>query len=160
MAARRGAAREAAWYVAATLQRLQRNEEALEAFLSAEALWPEGRDPVLTWYEAVASHQLGLYGRADSLAASLSGAGGPRIAEQARKLRAQMAPLLTATPADRHLDFYLARARALAASRAPVARLYLAEARALSRRTAPCLRCAEIDRLEASLGGARGAMAR
>lgn len=151
VAQRVGAGEQAAWYLAATLQKLGRNEEALEAFLEAEHAWPAGRDTVLTWYEAVASHELGLFAYADRLAARLSAEAGPRLAEQAEKLRRQLQPLLTATPTSAQVDFHLGRIQALKGSRRKLALLHLEEARSLSRRSASCVRCDEVERLSTEL---------
>lgn len=160
VAEKRGASVRVQWYLAATLQKLGRNDDALYAFAVAERTAPAGRNAVLTWYEAVASHDVGLFTRADALAARVASEGGPKLAEQAQRLRAQMANLLGATPTAAQLEFHLSRARALA-TRREVALLYVGEARALAQRTAACARCDEIDRLANELGAAPlGAMAR
>jgi len=126
-----GAGPGSRWYLAATLQKLERTDEALAEFLRAEQEAPASRDAVLTWYEAVASHQARLYVRADRLLASMDRAG-PRLQEQSAQLRAQLAPLLSAPVTPGVLEWYLERARA---QRSPeVAALYRQEAQALSAR--------------------------
>lgn len=137
---------QARWYVAAALTKTGRHDEAVETFLSAAEVDPQGRDAVLTWHEAVASYELRLYTRADALLAGLVTAS-PKIREQVEQLRAKMAPVLTAVPPGESVDAYLAQAgRARAAGRAGLARLIAEEARALARRRSDCYRCEDAER--------------
>ncbi|MDQ3263817.1 MAG: hypothetical protein M3Y59_09170 [Myxococcota bacterium] len=129
-----GAGPQARWYLAAALQKTGRTDEALAEFLRAEQEAPSSRDAVLTWYEAVASHEARLYARADRLLSSIQRAG-PKLQEQVRQLRTQLAPLLSAPATPGVLEWYLQRGRTR--EPAAVAALYLEEARGLSARATP-----------------------
>lgn len=143
-----GAGPIARWYAASALAQAGRSEEAVEEFLAAAAAAPEARDAVLTWHEAVASHDARLYRRADRLLAQMGSSAGPRIAEQAAKLRAQIAPLLRAEPTAANVNWYVDRARALYGSDHPaLARLFAEEGLAVARRRPDCRACAEAEQL-------------
>jgi tetratricopeptide (TPR) repeat protein len=119
----------AVWYVAATLVKLKRPEDALVEFARAESTAPEERDGLLDYYHALACYEARLYFCADRLLAVLGEAPGPRIAAQARKIRADLAPLLTAPPPVTAIDWYHARGEeALKAGRAALACDYYEEA--------------------------------
>jgi len=146
-----GAGAQARWYIAATLSKLGRPEDALEAFLSAAAGDPGMRDVLLTYHEAVASQDARLYARADRLLSSVGSGGGPAIAEFAAKLRAQLAPLLQATPTHASVDWYLDRVAANRAGRPRLAALFAEEAARVAHRTPDCYRCADADKLAGAL---------
>lgn len=147
-AERLGAGAQARYYVGATLVKLERYDEALEAFLDATARAPAAKDALLAYYEALASHGARLYRRADALFAAIGAEAGPRIAEQARRAREELATVLKTVPKDGTVDWYLTRAEELArAGRAGVAALYAEEALALGRLQPSCHRCAEAERL-------------
>jgi tetratricopeptide (TPR) repeat protein len=144
---------EARWYSAATLYKLGRVEEALEAFGEAERAAPELRDGVLDFYAASAAFEARLYLTADERLATLSEQAGPKLGAEVRRLRERIAPLFARPPESRSIDWYLARAEEERRSaRKGVARLFFAEAAALARRTpAPHHRLAEaLSGLEAS----------
>jgi tetratricopeptide (TPR) repeat protein len=104
--------RGAAWYVAAALTKMSRSDEALTEFARAEAAAPEERDGLLDYYHALACYDARLYFCADRLLGAIGQEAGPRIADQARKIRADLAPLLTAPPPPSSIDWYHARAAA------------------------------------------------
>ena len=104
--------RGATWYVAAALTKMGRAEEALTEFARAETAAPEERDGLLDYYHALACYDARLYFCADRLLAALGEQPGPRIAGQARKIRGDLAPLLTALPPPASIDWYHARAAA------------------------------------------------
>jgi tetratricopeptide (TPR) repeat protein len=104
--------RGAAWYVAAALTKMGRAEEALTEFARAEAAAPEERDGLLDYYHALACYEARLYFCADRLLAAIGQEAGPRIAGQARKIRVDLAPLLTAPPPPSSIDWYQAQAAA------------------------------------------------
>jgi tetratricopeptide (TPR) repeat protein len=123
----------AAWYVAAALVKLKRPEDALEEFARAATAAPGDRDALLDYYRALACYDARLYACADHLLAAVGEQPGPRIAAQARKIRADLTPVLAATPSAATVDWYQARGQAaLAAGRAPLATLYFEEAIRLS----------------------------
>lgn len=130
-----GAVGEADWYIAASLVKLDRAEEALESFANARKVAPEARDALLDYYHALACYQARLYLCADALLAAVGDASGPRIGAQARKLRAEIAELFRQPPVPSSIDWYHERAaRARAERRAPLAVRYLEEAVLLAER--------------------------
>jgi hypothetical protein len=92
-------------YAAATLVKLGRPEEAVEAFAAIE----EGRDTLLDYYRGVACYQARLYLCADRLLASVGARSGPRIAEEAARARAAIASELAKEPPRPTVDWYLTR---------------------------------------------------
>jgi len=92
-------------YAAATLVKLGRPEEAVEAFAATE----EGRDTLLDYYRGVACYQARLYLCADRLLASVGARSGPRIAEEAARARAAIASELAKEPPRSTVDWYLTR---------------------------------------------------
>jgi hypothetical protein len=91
-------------YTAATLVKLGRPEEALEAFAAS----PPGADDLLDWYRALACYGARLYVCAGRLLASLDRAG-PKAAAEAGKLRAEIGRALAPEPTPASIDWYLAR---------------------------------------------------
>lgn len=143
---------DAAGYAAATLVKLDRAEEAIEAFAALKAAGAPA-DPLLDYYQALACHQLGLYLCADRLLASVGDRSGPRIGAQARKIRADIAPLLTAQPSAENVDRdHQLGARAAAAGRRALAAAYYREAAALAERRGDGRRRAEALAALARLG--------
>jgi tetratricopeptide (TPR) repeat protein len=139
-----GAVGEADWYIAASLVKLDRAEEALESFASARKVAPEARDALLDYYHALACYQARLYLCADGLLAAVGEASGPRIGAQARKLRAEIAALFRQPPVPTSIDWYHARAaQARAAGRSQLAVRYLEEAVLLAGRRTDRHRLAE-----------------
>lgn len=118
-------------YVAASLLKLGRAEEAVEAFSSI----PVGRDPLLDYYRALALYEVRLYGAADRILAGIGERAGPRIAAQLKKIRADIAAALAPGPEAVTIDWYLDRCvRAHAGRRPALAVAYCQEAAAMSAR--------------------------
>ena len=105
---------EAARYAGVTLVKLGRDEEAIEALGDPQAQ----EDPLMSWYRALAYHAAGLPVAADRLLAELGGRAGPRVTEQAARLRAELAHRLATVPEREDVDAALVRcAAARSASR-------------------------------------------
>ncbi|WP_242337381.1 MULTISPECIES: hypothetical protein [Anaeromyxobacter] len=122
---------EAAGYAGAALVKLDRFEEAVETFETAG----DGGLPLHDYYRALACYGARLYTCADRLLAGLGDRSGPRIAEQARAIRAELAPALAAAPSETTLAWYRARCQARRAEgRAALAAAYCREADALATR--------------------------
>lgn len=126
---------EAAWYAAATLQKLGRAEEAVEAFARAGKTAPAAHDALLDYYRAMACYDARLYECADRLLANVGDSPGPRIAQQAAKARGYIAVLAQEPPTDANVAWYRAReSEARAAGQQELAAAYAAEAAALELR--------------------------
>ncbi len=134
--AERLGAGEARGYAAAALVKLDRPEDALELFEGPGGS-PSGEHPLLDYYHALACYEARLYLCADALLAGVGERTGPRIADQARRLRHEIALAIPAEPPQDSIDWYLARAADRAgAGRAVLARAYATEALALGSRRA------------------------
>jgi hypothetical protein len=132
--ARNLGARDAAAYAAASLVKLGHFEEALEAFADAG---PPGEDALLNYYRALACHGARLFARADAILAAIGDRAGPKLAEQASRIRADLAPKLAAPPDPATLAWYRQRCDELRrARRTALAELFCEEAAATERRTA------------------------
>jgi hypothetical protein len=129
---------EAAAYAGAALVKLERWEEAVETFETA----PPGGHPLHDYYRALACYGAQLYACADRLLAGIGDRSGPRIAEQARALRAELARALAAPPSDASLAWYRDRCE---------------ERRAQGRATLAAAYCREVDALASRRGAARTA---
>jgi tetratricopeptide (TPR) repeat protein len=141
----------ASWYVASTLVKLHRPEDALDAFERAETAAARDRDALFDYYHALACYDARLYFCADHLLSALGEQTGPRIAAQARQIRAELAHLISTPPSTGAIDWYHARAQAaLGAGRAALARSYYGEASSLA-----ALRSDGYRRKEALAGLAR-----
>ena len=97
---------EATTYAGAALVKLGRPEDAIEVFGGVEG---ESPDALIEYYRAVAAYDARLYQAADRLLAAVGDRSGPKIAQQAVKLRSQIADALTAEPSTASIDWYLAR---------------------------------------------------
>jgi tetratricopeptide (TPR) repeat protein len=123
----------AAWYVAASLVKLRRSEEALIEFARAEAQAPKERDALFDYYRALACYQAKLYLCADRLLAAVGAGAGPRIAAQAQQVRADLVAVTTQTPPTEAIDWYHVQGQAaLKAQRPPLALAYFDEAAGLA----------------------------
>jgi tetratricopeptide (TPR) repeat protein len=123
---------EAAGYAGAALVKLERFEEAVETFETAG----DGGLPLHDYYRALACYGARLYTCADRLLANLGDRSGPRIAEQARAIRAELAPALAAPPSETTLAWYRTRCEARRAEGRPaLAAAYCREADALATRS-------------------------
>jgi hypothetical protein len=127
-------------YAAATLVKLARPEEALEAFAPTE----EGRDTLLDYYRGIACYEARLYMCADRLLARVVARSGPRIAQEAAKARAAIASELAKEPPRPTIDWYLARCgERRDEGRPAIAVAYCQEAAALADRRADRYRLSE-----------------
>jgi hypothetical protein len=132
VAQRLGAGPDTGWYVAATLVKLGRTEEALEAFARSAREAPAAKDGLLDFYRALACYDARLYLSADAILADIGARAGPNIAEEARKMRKQISSVFTSEPGKSAVDWYHARAQtALSDKRQDLARAYLHEAAAI-----------------------------
>lgn len=123
----------AIWYVAASLSKMGRPEDAVVEFERAQSAAPDERDDLLDYYHALACYDARLYFCADRLLAQVGDQAGPRIAAQARKVRADVAPLLRTAPEAAAVDWYHAHGgAALAAGKPALARAYYNEAASLA----------------------------
>lgn len=117
-------------YAAAALVMLGRPEEALEAFAAS----PPGGDELLAWYHALALYQARLYTAASRALARVD-VGGPRVAAEVAKLRAETARVLGVEPARETIDWYLVRCEERrTAGRTVLAAAYCQEAQDLAAR--------------------------
>jgi tetratricopeptide (TPR) repeat protein len=117
------------WYVAATLVKLKRPEEAITAFASAQAKDPADRDGLFDYYHALACYDVRLYHCADRLLSAVGERAGPKIAGQARKVRGDLAPLLSKVAPPGAIDWYHAHGLdALSGNHPAVAAAYFEEA--------------------------------
>ncbi len=132
--AERLGAPEAAGYAAASLVKLDRAEEAVEAFGPDTA---PGRDALLDYYRALACYGARLYVCADRVLARIGDRSGPRIAAQASKVRERIGAELRGEPSRVAIDWYLSRCAALRSEgRQTLSQAFCAEAAALSARRA------------------------
>ncbi len=144
VAQRLGTGGEADWYIAASLVKLGRSEEALESFAAARKRAPDARDALLDYYHALACYEVKLYLCADTLLDAVGEASGPRIGEQVRKLRSDISALFRAAPTPASIDWYHVRAAEARTARRPVlAARYLEEAVRLAERRGDRHRLAE-----------------
>lgn len=146
---------EAGWYAASCLVRLGRSEDAVEAFDEATQRAPSLRDDLFDYYNAVACHEARLYLCADRLLAGLGDRSGPRIREEALKLRSRVATVLDGEPSKATVDWYLARAKEARERRPRLAASYLREATGLAGRRPDRYRKAEADAALARAGVGR-----
>ena len=117
------------WYVAAALVKLKRPEDAITEFARAEVRAAADRDGLFDYYHALACYDARLYSCADRLLATIGDEPGPKIAEQARKIRRDLAPVLTVPAPPSTIDWYHARGQAaLRAGREVLAVAYFEEA--------------------------------
>ncbi len=148
-----GAGPDARAYAAAALVKLDRPEEAVELFgPKAET------DPVLEFYRALACYQSRLFTCADKALEVAMGRFGPRVAEEARALRAQIQRTLSEEITPQAVDWYLRKGEvALQGGQPGLGRLYAEEARELGKRRKDCHRCADADALAARAKAAAAA---
>jgi hypothetical protein len=139
---------EAGPYAAAALLKLGRVEEAVEAFRGT----PGDGDALLDYYHAVACYEGRLYLCADRLLAAVGARSGPRIADQAARMRALIAAELAGEPPRTSIDWYLARcAERRDGGRPALAQAFCHEAVGLAERRADRYRFAEASTALATL---------
>lgn len=142
-------------YAGAALVKLGRAEEAIEAFGEEPA---GGRDALLDYYRAVACHDARLYLCADRILAGIGDRSGPRIAEQAGRMRARIAAMLANEPETATVDWYLGRCAALGkAGRRVLAAAFCRESAALAARRGDRYRLEEATAAIAPLENAAAA---
>ena len=142
--------REAAAYAGAALVKLERWDEAVETFETAVP----GGHPLHDYYHALACYGARLYTCADRLLADVGDRSGPRIAEQARGVREEIAGALSAPPSETSLAWYRARCEARRAEgRTALADAYCREADALAARRVGATRAAGVDTAAAPRNG-------
>ncbi len=125
-------ARDARTYAGVALVKLDRPEEAIEAFGGVDG---PGNDAVADYYRALAAYGARLYVAAERLLAAEGDRAGPRLADTVAKLRARIAPALAQEPKTATIEWYATRCEARRRERRPVlAAAYCAEAAALSAR--------------------------
>ncbi len=145
-------ASDAGPYAAASLVKLGRAEEAVEAFAPTE----EGRDALLDYYRGIACYEARLYLCADRLLAAVSARSGPRIAEEAAKARAAIASELAKEPPQPTIDWYLTRCgERRDAGRSTLAAAFCQEAVGLAERRSDRYRMSEAATQLSSLPGSR-----
>jgi hypothetical protein len=131
VAARLGA-KETDPYVASALVKLGRHEEAVELFGGGDA---PGPDALIDYYRALACWGARLYGCADRLLAGIGDRSGPKVAEQAVRLRAAIAVELRRPPTQAALEWYRGRcADEKRTGRTALAGAYCREAAAVAAR--------------------------
>lgn len=154
--AERLGAKDARAYAGAALVKLDRPEDALELFEGPDGPAP-GAHPLLDYYHALACYGARLYLCADALLAGVGEQTGPRISEQARQIRQDIAVAVSAEPPRDGVDWYLARAERRAEAGKPVlARAFAVEARALGARRADRYGIAQAEAWLARLSPAAG----
>ena len=126
---------EASWYSAASLLKLGRAEEAVEAFVSAERSKPAAGDALLEVYRGQACYAAQLLLCADRWFESAEARAGPRLAPQLRALRTAIRDALRPDQIEPAIDRFLDRARALQRSRPALAFAFAEEATALAARS-------------------------
>ena len=142
--------KESGDYAGATLVKLERPLEAIEAFGGLDG---PGRDALTDYYRAVAAYEARLYLAADRLLAAVGSRSGPKISEQATNLRGRIAAALAESPAPAAIDWYLAQcAEQRGLKRAILSSTYCQEAAAQASRRSDHYRLAEAQ------AGAAGAL--
>jgi hypothetical protein len=125
-------------YVASALVKLGRYEEAVELFGVDDA---PGPDALIDYYRALACWGARLYGCADRLLAGIGDRSGPRVSEQAVRLRAAVAAELRHPPAVATVEWYRGRcADEKRTGQEALAEAYCREAAALAARRAASVR--------------------
>lgn len=119
-------------YIASAMVKLGRYEEAVELFGGGDA---PGSDALIDYYRALACWGARLYGCADKLLAGIGDRSGPRVADQAARLRATIAGELRGQPSQSAVDWYRGRcADERRVGRKALAEAYCREAGALAAR--------------------------
>jgi hypothetical protein len=93
-------------YVGAALVKLGRHEEAVEHFGGGVEAGP---DPLIDYYRALACWGARLYLCADRLLAGVGSRAGPQVAQEAARLRAEIAAEFSRVPSAATVDWYAGR---------------------------------------------------
>jgi len=127
--------RQASAYSGASLVKLERFEEAIEAFGSKDGA---ARDALIDYYRALACYGARLYVCADETLVRIGERSGPKLAGLAATIRADVAAKLAMEPTPVALQWYATRcAQRRSEGRAILAQAYCAEASALAKRSPP-----------------------
>jgi len=126
---------EASWYSAASLLKLGRAEDAVEAFVLAERSSRAGGDALLEVYRGQACYAAQLLLCADRWFESAEARAGPRLAPQLRALRTAIREALRPDQIEPAVDRFLDRASALQRTRPALAFAFAEEASALAGRS-------------------------
>lgn len=146
---------EASWYAAASLLKLGRAEDAVEAFVLAERGTRSAGDALLEVYRGQACYAARLYLCADRWFESAASRAGPRLAPELKALRAAIGDALQPEQLAPAIDRILARASELSGTRPILAAAYADEAVALSARSPARHRAAEATALAGRLAAPR-----
>ena len=120
-------------YAAVSLVKLDRFEEALEAFDGV----PKSDDALLNFYRAIACYGAHLYACADEILKGLGGRGGPKITGEVASLRRDVAAQRAQSPADDVIAGHARRCAELRVQkRSALADAYCRESAALGARRA------------------------
>jgi hypothetical protein len=123
---------EAATYAATTLLKLNRPEDAVEAFGPGDA---PGQDPIVDYYRGLACYEARLFQCAVGLMAAVGDRAGPRIAGLAGDVRAKAAAALAPEPTRETIDWYVTRCTAeRQVKRAVLGAAYCREAAGMGKR--------------------------
>ena len=142
---------EASWYAAASLLKLGRAEDAIEAFVVAERSNRSAGDALLEVYRGQACYAAQLLLCADRWFESAGARAGPRLAPQLKALRTAIRDALQQGQLDPAIDRFLDRAGAVQATRPALAFAFAEEAAALASRSASRHRQTEATTLAARL---------
>jgi tetratricopeptide (TPR) repeat protein len=141
---------EARTYAGAVLVKLERHEEAIEAFGPAPVA---GEDALISYYRAVALRAERLLISADRVLASIGDRSGPRISAEVSRQRAEIAAALARGASATVIDAVLARGAALRArGRLALAAAHYHEAAALAARRPDRHRLDEAVRASSEVG--------
>ncbi len=142
---------EASWYAAASLLKLGRAEDAIEAFVLAERSNRSASDALLDVYRGQACYAAQLLLCADRWFESAGTRAGPRLAPQLKALRSAIRDALQPGQLDPAIDRFLDHAGALKDTRPALAFAYAEEAAALASRSATRHRQVEAATLASKL---------
>ena len=142
---------EASWYAAASLLKLGRPEDAVEAFVLAERSNRGATDALLEVYRGQACYAAGLLLCADRWFESASSRAGPRLVPQLKALRGAIRDALQPAQLAPAIDRLLTRGTELAGTRSALAFAIAEEAEALAARSPTRHRQAEATALTARL---------
>lgn len=126
---------EASWYAAASLLKLGRAEDAVEAFVLAERSNRGATDALLEVYRGQACYAAQLLLCADRWFESASARAGPRLGPQLKALRAAIRDALQPAQLDSAIDRLLERAARLQEPRPALAFAFAEEASGLAARS-------------------------
>ena len=142
---------EASWYLAASLLKLGRAEDAIEAFVLAERSNRSATDALLDVYRGQACYAAQLLLCADRWFESAGARAGPRLAPQLQAIRGAIRDTLQKGEIDPAIDRLLDRAGAVQAGRPALAFAFAEEAAGLASRSATRHRQAEATTLASKL---------